>query len=161
WRVYTPLLREPQSASLKASNIELVFREDFDAETSEPTEFYDWLDRILFRENSLPPTSAEICRDFGTRSHAFAFSSDLIEKRLVKGLDKSEIRTAYATWDRYLKYTYGNISGSRELFVKHTYLSVFTKLLMAHVLAAKRRKSLSLEEIPDVVDGSYFERLHI
>ncbi len=161
WRVYSPRLLEPDQLPLKPSNIELRFIEGFDARKVSASDLYLWLDRILFRDNSLVPTSSEVCRDFGTKSHSFSFGAKLIADKLNLGLENSEIRASFDSWEHYLKYTYGEVSGGRELFIKHTYLSSFTKLLMGNVLAAKRGQELGIDDIGAILEGSFFQRLNI
>ena len=42
--------------------------------------------------------------------------------------EQPEIATAYHEWSTFLSIAYGSFDGSADVFIIHTYLSVFAKL---------------------------------
>lgn len=163
WVTYTPVLYSSTLSKIQmsANAIELIKNESFEVSKNNIEDFYYWIDRIFFRENSLSPTSQMICAEFGSNSFAFTNSSRIIQNAFKRASEMQELKVAYDNWSQYLKYTYGNIAGSESLFVSHSYLSAFAKILMAHVLSARTKKSLSLDDLDDVITGQYFLNLNI
>lgn len=164
WNIFTPVLKTEQLTSNQISekDVDLVKNESITLVASDTISFYNWLDRVLFRENSLKPQGKVICAEFGVGSYNYTKSfkglSD-VYSRSAKGM--KEVQTAFKNWQQYLQFTYGDISASEELFVAHTFLSGFTKILMASVLASKNKSSLSYTDLDSVLKGDYFYKLNI
>lgn len=163
WVIYTPILNTStlSKAQISPKDVELVKNELFEIAKNNIEDFYYWIDRIFFRENLLSATSQTICAEFGIKSFAFIASAKIIQRTFERASEMKELKTAFDNWSKYLKYTYGNITGSKSLFVRHSYLSAFAKILMAHVLSARNKKKLSLEDIDDILTGQYFLSLNI
>ncbi len=167
WILYSPLLKENENQDsldynrIDPDHIRLVKNEIYIAKKEKSEEFYQWLDRIFFRENNLKPTSKLICTDFGESSFSCQSSKDILHKLFNRAKNIKEVKVAFSTWQEYLKYTYGNIIGSSNLFLSHTYLSGFIKLLMAHIIADRNERKLSISDIPDILTGKFFYELNI
>lgn len=163
WIIYTPRLKKESLNSnvLKPIDIELIKNEPFKAKISDSENFYLWLDRVFFRENSIFPSGAIICAEFGVNSPHFVKSLEGLTDIFSRAQGMKEVDVAFKNWKKYLKYTYGDIEASEKLFLTHTYLSVFTKVLMAEVLARKSKQSFELGNLPEALTGKFFYNYNI
>jgi hypothetical protein len=67
----------------------------------------------------------------------------------------SELKTAFDQWRRFLSIAYGRFDDSPGMFLVHTYLSVFSKLL---AFAVVTRKSVDSDDVlKGILSGSIFE----
>jgi SAM-dependent methyltransferase len=123
--------------------------------TPEPYQAYFWLDRYFFREKVLPPQTEEFERDFGMRSPAFLFSFRLLKDALEQVESRSEFQVIYENWERYLRVTYGSVIGSKDLFLRHTYLATLAKLI-AWARLTEKNSIPSSEEISGILNGEFF-----
>lgn len=163
WCLYTPIInvRESNNLEIKKENIDLKKNEEIDIFKTEYQTFYKWLDRIFFRENQLKLTSETICADFGVTSHNYINLSKKLSECFDNAKQMYEVREAYENWNNCLQYTYGEIKLSYDLFIKHTYLSGLTKILMAIFIASKKNKTFSPKDIPLALNGKYFYELNV
>jgi N-6 DNA Methylase len=77
-------------------------------------------------------------------------------KQCEMALNKqSELRTAYDQWRRFLSIAYGRFDDSPAMFLVHTYLSVFAKLL-AYAVISKRQISDD-KTLSGILNGKIFE----
>jgi type I restriction-modification system DNA methylase subunit len=123
--------------------------------TPEPYQAYFWFDRYLFRGRILSPRTEEFERDFGMRSPAFLFSFRLLKEALELVEDRSDFQVIYENWERYLRVTYGSIIGSKDLFLRHTYLATLAKLI-AWARLTEKSSIPSSEEISSILNGEFF-----
>jgi hypothetical protein len=119
-----------------------------------------WLDRYFFRTQLLHPTTEEFVRDFGFNSPAYAFALKLLQKEWKKVESKSEFKVIFENWEKYLRIAYGTTVADTELFLRHTYLAAFAKLL-AYMRLARKNAVLSASEIDDIFTGKFFQKLGI
>lgn len=163
WNVYTPSLdRSKLTANVFASSdVQLVKNEPYRVNSKNAAEFYMWLDRIFFRENSIRPEGKIICSEFGVNSPHYCRSMIGLLDVFQRAKGMKEVQVAFVNWRKYLQFTYGDIEASEELFVAHTYLSAFTKILMAGVLSARKDASFDSSQITAVLSGRFFYDLNI
>ena len=163
WINYTPLLKSKEviSVEILSNQVELLKNEEFEFSKKEPTQIYRWLDRIFFRENSLAPNGKELSKDFGINSYSYTLMKKDLNLAFDLSKDKPELKMAFENWQNYLQYTYGDIKGNESLFIDHTYLSGFTKILIANILASKNNKTVSVSDISRILKGDYFFDLNI
>ncbi len=162
WKIFTPKLVQAglTSNQIPSKNVELVTNEPYTL-TDDYEGFYLWLDRIFFRENRVAPQSKVICSEFGSDSPHFAKTLNGLMTIFRQAKEMKEVSIALENWRKYLKYTYGDIEASDELFVTHTYLSGFIKILMANFFSASRRTSFSEEQISQALTGKFFYDLNV
>src|SRR5690242_11807650 len=83
-------------------------------------------------QRSLPPTSADIVRRFGLTSPTFVAAARVLREALGT-FGKSTagaLEVKRQQWAFYLARVYGSADASNdEMFVRHTYLCQFAKLL--------------------------------
>jgi len=155
FQVFSPRTEKPLTEPLLPKDILLEKIDELKLPTPEPYQAYFWLDRYLFRERILSPRTEEFERDFGMRSPAFLFSFRLLKEALKQVENRSDFQVIYENWERYLRVTYGSVIGSKDLFVRHTYLATLAKLI---AWARLTEKSLipSSEEISRILNGEFF-----
>jgi type I restriction-modification system DNA methylase subunit len=73
--------------------------------------------------------------------------------------EDTELAVAFAQWRRFLSLAYGEFDDSSDMFLVHTYLSVFAKLI-AHAVVAGRATP-NEAAIREVLDGTAFQNLNI
>ena len=77
-------------------------------------------------------------RAFGLRSCVFRyFNAAGCDPEGEKHKRDSEISVAFEQWGKYLQYTYGSVDAGFDLFLRHSYLSVLARFLVATALWPK------------------------
>lgn len=79
FRTYSAKLQQPAVVAVTPEMVTLVPLERLDWRTASAEEVFYWLDRHLLRKESLHPTSEEIVRDFGPKSHAFQIATERLQ----------------------------------------------------------------------------------
>lgn len=141
---------------IKGNNeVELEEIEKIDLTKTEHYQAYFYLDRYFFRRTQLHPKTAEIVKDFGVNSPAFKYCLNTFEKIWDAIKNKTDFQVIYDNWEKYLRVTYGSLIGSEELFLRHSYLAVFTKLIV-WMRISESNTVPSTEMIIKILDGDFF-----
>jgi hypothetical protein len=128
--VYTPILDEPNKATLSPEDVRLETIDRINAAQLEPPrEFYFWLDRYLLRREIMAPRSENIVKDFGLHSHAFQVTAQSLLTLWERLKGQPEFAVVYEAWEKYLRIVYGSALADDELFIRHTYLAILAKLM--------------------------------
>lgn len=69
--------------------------------------------------------------------------------------NEKSVKIKYNNWTRFLEIIYGDKPSEVELFFKHTYLSIFVKLLV-HLKISKGRLVVRKEQISSIIYGDLF-----
>lgn len=161
WWRFHPRVQSGREAPVEAADIELGEAvERFDLGPARLEEFFFFLDRLLLREYAVPPTSDRIEQDFGLNS--LAFHDVLADLRRVFALvrEEPEVQVAYGQWRHYLSLVYGEDTADEELFLRHTYLSIFARFLVWASVMRRRGGARDLgAELPRILDGRAFEEI--
>ncbi len=160
FRVFSPSTEKSLTESLLPEDISLDQVDELRLPTPEPYQAYFWLDRYFFRERVLSPSTEEIERDFGMRSPAFLFSFRLLKEALELVADRSDFQVIYENWERYLSVTYGSVIGSKDLFLRHTYLATLAKLI-AWTRLTEGDSIPSSTDISFILNGEFFRSQRI
>ena len=113
-----------------------------------------WLDSYLFSRQNIQPTAADIVQRFGISSPTFQLVSQTLRRQLSKVDDRSELDVWRGQWRALLSKVYGSDIADDELFIRHTYLSQFAKLLAFAALQGRPdRNGIHL-----VVNGEAFHQ---
>ena len=132
-----------------------------DLEKTAPAVAQSWLDAYLLRQQSVSPTSADIVRRFGLRSPTFATAAHLLRDALAvfNTAEAGAAEVKRQQWAFYLARVYGSADASNEeMFVRHTYLCQFAKIL---AYAAYFSAGEATSHIEDILNGQGFEVLGI
>lgn len=155
FHVYIPKIEWHSFGNIKTRHIELEEIEKIDLTKIEPYQMYFWLDRYLFRRTQLSPKTEEIVKDFGLKSPAFKYCLNIFEKTWDAVKNRTDFQIVYENWEKYLRVTYGSLITSEELFLRHSYLAVFTKLIV-WMRISESNTVPSTEMIIKILNGDFF-----
>jgi hypothetical protein len=138
---------------------ELRRDDSFDLDTADPESAFLWLDAYLFSQRDTPPTSADLMRRFGLRSPSFGAASRMLDALLARLADSPTLAVKRGQWRALLAKVYGSDIADDALFVRHTFLNQFAKLLAYAALTngAPRGDALLL----DIITGEAFHRFGV
>lgn len=132
-----------------------------DLDSATPDVAFLWLDAYLLSQRGLVPTSADVVRRFGLKSPTFASAARVLREALA-AFSASEAGAAEVKrqqWAFYLARVYGSADARNdEMFVRHTYLCQFAKILAA---AAFLGPAQAAKDIGGVLSGGAFEVLGV
>jgi len=154
--VYSPTIEERDKADIRPEEVRLALVEEVALTIFKPAEVYFWLDRYFLRKEILAPTTEEIVKDFGLRSHAFHAAGQTLLSRWGSLKDQPEFSVVYESWARYLLIVYGTSVADEELFIRHTYLSTLAKL-MAWRRLTEERTAPDDGQILFLLEGQFFK----
>lgn len=113
------------------------------------------LDAYLFSQHNTPPTAEDIVLRYGNSSPTFRKASLELRRLLGKVKDSPMLATWRVQWERLLSKVYGSNVADDELFIRHTYLSQFAKLL-AYV-ALNNRLPDDSDTVKNIIKGDAFK----
>jgi hypothetical protein len=158
--MYAPYWKNVEKVPTSAEEIELREIDKVDFRNFNGEAAYLWLDRYFFRKTQLHPTTEEFVRDFGMNSPAYAFAQKLLRTEWNRVKEENEFKVIYENWSKYLLIVYGNTVADDELFLRHTYLASFAKLL-AYMRLAKKAVVPTPAEVKSIYTGKFFRDLGI
>ena len=158
WRTYVPDLEVLLGqAAPDRSGLRKV--EELEVRVDEEERFFYFLDRVLFRTQKLRATLEAIQLDFGDSSRVFINTLQAMQKTMPEGQLSAPVQVAFEQWQRFLQLAYGKFDDRQGVYLIHTYLSVFSKLLAYAVLRPAARPSD--DELQSVLSGEAFNALNV
>ena len=115
---------------------------------------YLWFDSYLFSRQHIEPTADDIVQRFGVRSPTFQLVQQTLSRLLSEIGDNKELDVWRGQWKALLSKVYGSDIADDNLFIRHTYLSQFAKLLVFAALEGRPDNS----ELPNIVNGEAFHK---
>ena len=115
---------------------------------------YLWFDSYLFSRQHIEPTADDIVQRFGVRSPTFQLVQQTLTRLLSEIEDNKELDVWRGQWKALLSKVYGSDIADDNLFIRHTYLSQFAKLLVFAALEGRPENS----ELPSIVNGEAFHK---
>ena len=115
---------------------------------------YLWFDSYLFSRQNIEPTADDIVQRFGVKSPTFQLVQQTLTRLLGEIQDNTELDVWRGQWKSLLSKVYGSDIADDNLFIRHTYLSQFAKLLLFAALEGRPDKT----EIPNIVSGGAFHK---
>ncbi|MEO7001416.1 MAG: N-6 DNA methylase, partial [Ktedonobacterales bacterium] len=118
-----------------------------------------WLDAYLLRQRGSAPTAEDIVRRFGLASPTFVAASRRLHQALTLygAGEAGALEVKRAQWAFHLARVYGSADmTSDELFIRHTYLCQFARLL---AYTARFGVGAAADQIERIIDGGAFESL--
>jgi hypothetical protein len=140
------ILQDDTLTRIDEANLERLSSEDA----------FIWFDAFLFSEKELVPTSQDVVKRFGDTSPVFNSSFHSLNRMLASAQEDPSCQVKFREWDKLLAKAYGHSVARKELFLRHTYLSLLVKLLAYAALFKKRPKGAELQEI---ITGKAFVNL--
>ena len=125
----------------------------FNITSADTDTVYLWLDSYLFSRTNIEPTSDDIVQRFGVNSPTFQLVNQTLSRLLSEIEDNKELEVWRGQWQALLSKVYGSDIGDDELFIRHTYLSQFAKLL---AYASLERRPQGKGVIPQIINGEAF-----
>lgn len=150
WEIFSPRL---DGATI---SVERVLLDQIQAESFGPGEgqqLYEFLNRLLFRRDLLPPTAANFVSDFGLTSPAFLRTHQVLRHHFSSLTHLPQLKILLDAWSSSLQVCYGSIETDEDLFIRHTYLAILARLL---AWASLERRTLKADEIESILNGKYF-----
>lgn len=158
WRTYAPNL-EVLLGQETPNRTALRQVEDFEVKKDNEDKFFFFLDRILFRSTKQRATLDAIQLDFGDTSRIFINAVQVMQRVMPVQDGSSPVHVAFEQWQRFLQLAYGKFELGNSVYLVHTYLSVFAKLLAYAVL--KPATHPSDDELRGILSGEAFAALNV
>ena len=158
WRTYAPNL-EVLLGQETPNRTALRKIEDFEVKKDNEDRFFFFLDRILFRSRKQRATLEAIQLDFGDTSRIFINALQAMQRIMPAQNSTSPVHVAFEQWQRFLQLAYGKFDQGHSVYLVHTYLSVFAKLLAYAVL--KPATHPSDDELRGILSGEAFTALNV
>ena len=162
WKVYAPAvecidkLKELKEDELK---LEEVKSASFVLNEKNAEDFYYWIDRFLFKEEKQRATLKRIEEAFGYQSNVFIESYQVLSNWFNEAKKYGEVQVSYEQWNKFLSVAYGSFDGRESIFLIHTYLSVFSKMLAYSVVS--NDDYIDDRELKAILDGTVFHKYNI
>lgn len=141
------------------ADIVLTPVEDFQLSEENIDKFFFFLDFHLFRSEPQIPTLETVERDFGSRSVLFLNVWGGMKAFFATIEDDTDIQTAYQEWEKFLSIAYGKFNANYDIFLIHSYLNVFAKLL-GYTFVAKGLH-IDVLDLKAILNGDKFTFLNI
>ena len=84
---------------------------------------------------------------------------EILKSQFDKVKNGPEVQTSFRQWHKFLSIAYGSFEASEEIFLVHTYLSIFSKMLAYTVL--EQEKFVDDEKLRRIIRGDIFEQLNL
>ena len=133
--------------------------DDLNIEKSTAEQVFLWFDSYFFSTEKIIPTSSDIKRRFGLDSPTFAIMVRKLEVLFENVQTFKPAVIKFESWNKYLEIVYGDKPNEKQLFFKHTYLSILVKLLI-HVKITGGRPGVNDEIVP-ILYGNTFSQAGI
>lgn len=162
WKVYSPAvecidkLNELSEDELKLEEIKSA---SFVLTEKNTEDFYYWIDRFLFKEEKQRATLKRIEESFGYQSNVFIESYQVLSNWFNEAKKYGEVQVSFEQWNKFLSVAYGSFDGRESIFLIHTYLSVFSKMLAYSVVS--NDDYIDDAELKAILDGSVFHKYNI
>ncbi len=131
----------------------------FELEADQPLTAFRHLDQVFFTGQRLAPTSGDIVIRLGRDSTAFNTSLRRLGALYDAVVEDSTVQTKFREWNALLAKVYGSLLGDRTLFLRHTYLVLVSRAIVAAALAPAHLGTV--RQFRGLVDGEFFRSLGI
>ena len=115
---------------------------------------YLWFDSYLFSRQNIEPTADDIVQRFGVKSPTFQLVQQTLTRMLGEIEHNTELDVWRGQWKALLSKVYGSDIADDNLFIRHTYLSQFAKLLVFAALEGRPENT----DLPSIVNGEAFHK---
>lgn len=162
WKVFAPDVDSLNRLSdLKEDELKLdeVKSASFTLTERNSEEFYYWIDRFLFREEKQKATLKAIEESFGYQSKVFIECFREMFAWFKQAKKFGEVQVSFEQWEKFLSIAYGQFDAKEEVFIIHSYLSVFAKMLAYSVIS--NDDYIDDSELKAILDGTIFHKYNI
>lgn len=162
WKIFVPSFETFENInSIKLSEVKLEELKGGTFVLSEHNgnDFFYFIDRYLFRTEAQKATLEYIEQDFGLQSAVFINSFKQLKEHFNDVKKYGEVQVSFEQWRKFLFIAYGIEELPENIFLVHTYLSVFAKMLAYTVLTDD--DFIDDQELEQIINGSIFETLNV
>lgn len=160
WKIYFPDYEKLINVDIiTTGDVELEEKDSFTLTEKNGEDFYYFIDHYLFRTQAQKPTYQSIKKDFGDSSSTFLYAIRELSHYYNKIGDDSELQIAFEQWNLFLSIAYGSFKATPEVFLIHTYLSVFSKILAYAVIT--KHQFITDDEMKEILSGEIFNKLNV
>jgi hypothetical protein len=152
FKVYQPIIENNQ-----VSKLELINEINLDDTSTEI--IFNWFDSYFFASEKIIPTSEHLKQSFGLNSVTYGVIRQELLKLFNNVKENTNIKIKYDNWSKFLEIVYGDKPNEINLFIAHTYLSTFVKLLV--YLKLTNNNKFRTYDIPPILYGNIFSQLGI
>lgn len=162
WKVFAPNVDQlDHMKDLKEDEVILdeIASASFSLNEHNADDFYFWIDRFLFKEEKQKATLKRIEEAFGYQSNIFIESFRELSAWFNEAKKYGEVQVSFEQWKKFLSIAYGKFDASEKIFLIHTYLSVFSKILAYSIVS--NDDYIDEDELKGILDGEIFNRYNI
>ncbi len=162
WKVFAPDISSLEGIE-KLQEHELLLNEvkdvSFVLNEKNVDDFYYWIDRFLFKEEKQKASLKGIEQAFGYQSYIFIESYRELNKWFQEAKRFGEVQVSYDQWEKFLSIAYGSFDVRDSVFLIHTYLSVFSKMLAYSIVS--NDDFIDDSDLKGILDGTIFHKYNI
>jgi antitoxin component of RelBE/YafQ-DinJ toxin-antitoxin module len=162
WKIVAPDLASLEKLDTILEH-ELVLNEiesaSFVLNENNSEDFFYWLDRFLFKEEKQKATLQKVEDAFGCQSPVFIESFRILQKALAEAKKYGSVQVSFEQWYKFLSIAYGSFEISENIFLIHTYLSVFAKMLAYAVVS--NEEFIDDSVMRKILNGTIFHAYNI
>jgi len=162
WKVFAPNIDQLDNIeTLQEDELQLdeVVSASFVLTERNAEDFYFWIDRFLFKEEKQRATLKRIKEAFGYQSNIFIESFRELSSWFNEAKKFGEVQVSFEQWKKFLSIAYGKFDANEKIFLIHTYLSVFSKMLAYSIVS--NDDYIDEDELKGILDGDIFNRFNI
>lgn len=162
WKIFVPsfeTFENINSIGLSDIKLEELKGGSFVLNEHNGNDFFYFIDRYLFRTEAQKATLEYIEQDFGLQSAVFINSFKKLKDHFSDVKKYGEVQVSFEQWRKFLYIAYGIEELPENIFLVHTYLSVFAKMLAYTVLTDD--DFIDDLELEQIINGSIFEKLNV
>ena len=162
WKVFAPNVDQLDDIeNLKEDELQLdeVVSASFILTERNAEDFYFWIDRFLFKEEKQRATLKRIEEAFGYQSNIFIESFRELSSWFKEAKKYGEVQVSFEQWKKFLSIAYGKFDANEKIFLIHTYLSVFSKMLAYSIVS--NDDYIDEDELKGILDGEIFDKYNI
>lgn len=131
----------------------------FKLTSSDPLVSFRYLDQFIFSAKPIKPESSDIIQRFGLYGSVFVVAHSLLQEFYSRVADEESVKVKFKEWNILLSRVYGEELGNIDLFLRHTYLTMLSRLLIAKTLFPNEIRSAS--DYRGLLTGEYFSKKNI
>ena len=162
WKVFAPNVDQlDHLKTLREDELQLdeIASASFTLTERNADDFYFWIDRFLFKQEKQKATLKRIEEAFGYQSNIFIESFRELSSWFNEAKKYGEVQVSFEQWKKFLSIAYGKFDANEKIFLIHTYLSVFSKMLAYSIVS--NDDYIDEDEMQGILDGEIFNKYNI
>jgi hypothetical protein len=162
WKLFAPNVDQlDHLETLREDELQLdeIASASFTLTERNADDFYFWIDRFLFKQEKQKATLKRIEEAFGYQSNIFIESFRELSVWFNEAKKYGEVQVSFEQWKKFLSIAYGKFDASEKIFLIHSYLSVFSKMLAYSIVS--NDDYIDEDELKSILDGEIFNKYNI